>query len=359
MLEEITSGRLLPGSQLPSEKDLCQTYSVSRITSKKALELLAEQGIISRYPGKGSFVRDGFQQKLGRESLLAPVIGFIMPDFSDAFGTKLIYGIEETCAKLGYHLIFKRTRDLAGEEEKAIRSLAGPGIAGILMLPIHGEYYNSEILNLILGKRAVVFVDRKMKGLAAPTVTTDNLEAAEMGVEYLFRLGHRNIAFYSGPIKHTSTVEDRCQGFINAFAKFGVSHDPAHFYQNLSSTWTHPFYAPERIQTDIEQIRRHLDAHSEITAAFTAEYFMALLVKAAAEKLGRRIPDDFSILTFDSPFSLVGPPPITYLSQDEYAIGKLAVETLHKVISGEDPSLNGDYLVQAKLIIGDSTALVK
>jgi DNA-binding LacI/PurR family transcriptional regulator len=354
LLEGISSGRFAPGARLPSEKELCGIFNVSRITSKRALELLSDQGYIYRRPGKGSFVRAELPHAVtGRENSGPRDIGFILPDFSDSFGTALICGMEECCGALGYNLIIKRTRDRAEQEERAINSLSAA--AGILILPNHGEFYNSGILKLILDRRAVVFVDRKMRGLAAPTITTNNLEAAEMGVEYLISLGHRNIAFLSGPITHTSTVEDRYQGFIRAFAKFGASHNAAYFSQDLSSIWTWPFYSPERVLADMETVRNCLEAHPEISAAFAAEYTMALVVRAAAEKLGRRIPESFSLLCFDSPPPVVGEYSLSHLHQDEYTIGKCAVETLHRIISGEEPSSLKDIVVPAKLIQGGTT----
>jgi DNA-binding LacI/PurR family transcriptional regulator len=354
LLEEISSGKLKIGDQVPSEKELGEKYQVSRITSKKALELLAEEGVISRFPGKGSFVSSPVKYTAPKSPLSSRTIGLIIPDFSDSFGTKLVHGIEETCSSLGYRLILKRSRDMIEQEESAINDLSGPDIAGILVLPAHGEYYNSEILKLILNKKALVFVDRKMRGLAAPTVNTDNIAAAELGVEYLLRLGHRHIAFYSGPIEHTSTVEDRRNGFIKAHAKFEVIHDPAWFC--YASIWTYPFYAHDQVLSDVEMVKKHLSAHPELSAAFVTEYAMALIVKNAVEALGRRIPGDFSILCFDAPPAFVGTPPFTYLCQDEYAIGKSAVESLQRIISGADPTSIGDIMIPAKLIEGASTA---
>ena len=46
------------GERVPSEKELAEAYSVSRITSKKALEMLATEQLIVRKPGRGSFVAD-------------------------------------------------------------------------------------------------------------------------------------------------------------------------------------------------------------------------------------------------------------------------------------------------------------
>lgn len=358
LLEAISSGKWAAGDKVPSEKELCEQFKVSRITSKKALELLSEQGVLVRFPGKGSFVaaQDSWTGERGAGA--SHSIGFIIPDFSDSFGTKLLCGIEETGNSLGYNLILKRSRDIAAEEENAINVLTREGIAGLLMLPIHGEYYNSEILKLILNKKALVFVDRKMRGLAAPSVSTDNTAAAELGVEYLLRLGHRNIAFYSGPIQHTSTVEDRRQGFVTALSDFGIKYNPSLFCFCLASIWTYPFYDHDRVARDVELVKGHLSEHPEVTAAFAAEYAMALIVKSAAEALNRRVPEDLSILCFDAPSFSAGRPPFTYLRQDEYAIGKQAVEILHSLINGMDPSAIGDVKIPAKLIIGSSVVPV-
>ena len=64
LLEAIEKGIYPPGSKLPSEKELMEQYNVSRITSKKALEMLADRNIIVRMPGKGSFVLEENEQNL-------------------------------------------------------------------------------------------------------------------------------------------------------------------------------------------------------------------------------------------------------------------------------------------------------
>jgi DNA-binding LacI/PurR family transcriptional regulator len=356
LLEEISSGRLVPGDRVPSEKELCNQFGVSRITSKKALELLSDQGLVTRFPGKGSFVADNVVKKNVRGTLSSRTIGLLIPDFSDSFGTTLIYGIEETSSALGYHLIFKLTRDSIAVEEAAIAALADDGAAGILVLPVHGDYYNSEILKAIVNKYPLVFVDRTMRGLAAPSVSSDNVESSVRGVEYLLKLGHRNIAFYSGPTENTSTVEDRKIGFMKAFTDNGMTPNPELFCLNLSSAWTYPYYDHSRVAADFETVRSHLRSLPEISAAFATEYSMAQLVKNAAESIGRSVPDDFSILSFDAPPTIAGTPPFTYIMQDEYMIGKRATEALHHIIGGGDPVEFGNIKIQAKLVEGASTA---
>lgn len=53
---QISNGRLNVGDMLPPEADLCEKYSVSRITVRKALSELEKKGIVERHQGKGTFI---------------------------------------------------------------------------------------------------------------------------------------------------------------------------------------------------------------------------------------------------------------------------------------------------------------
>lgn len=53
----INSGQLKPGDNIPSEAELCKKYGTSRMTVRKGLALLANNGYIYSIPGKGNFVQ--------------------------------------------------------------------------------------------------------------------------------------------------------------------------------------------------------------------------------------------------------------------------------------------------------------
>jgi GntR family transcriptional regulator len=55
--EQITSGRLPPGSPLPSEPQLAQTYKLSRTSVRNAIQELREWGLVRAEQGRGTFVR--------------------------------------------------------------------------------------------------------------------------------------------------------------------------------------------------------------------------------------------------------------------------------------------------------------
>lgn len=56
LMEGIVSGRWPVGSSLPTEKEICESFGVSRHTTREALRQLEERGLISRRQGSGSTV---------------------------------------------------------------------------------------------------------------------------------------------------------------------------------------------------------------------------------------------------------------------------------------------------------------
>ncbi len=67
--EQIERGDPLPGSALPGEAGLAQKYQVSRVTIRRTLAALEEDGLIRRVQGSGTFVRERPMQETARASL--------------------------------------------------------------------------------------------------------------------------------------------------------------------------------------------------------------------------------------------------------------------------------------------------
>jgi GntR family transcriptional regulator len=58
---EIVAGKIDAGDALPSERDLCDIMGASRVTIRKAIELLIEEGLLSRRQGSGTYVSQRIQ----------------------------------------------------------------------------------------------------------------------------------------------------------------------------------------------------------------------------------------------------------------------------------------------------------
>ena len=54
--DHIESGGIIPGNALPSERDLSEMAGLSRVTVRKAIEQLIEEGVLFRKQGSGTFV---------------------------------------------------------------------------------------------------------------------------------------------------------------------------------------------------------------------------------------------------------------------------------------------------------------
>jgi multiple sugar transport system substrate-binding protein len=63
LLEEILGGRYAPGERLPTEHEMCGLYGISRTPVTRALSQLAQEGVILRHPGRGSFVNPHWVQR--------------------------------------------------------------------------------------------------------------------------------------------------------------------------------------------------------------------------------------------------------------------------------------------------------
>jgi len=57
ILDDIEQGRYRAGQQIPTETELCVLYAVSRITIRKAITDLVNDGVLIRWQGKGTFVQ--------------------------------------------------------------------------------------------------------------------------------------------------------------------------------------------------------------------------------------------------------------------------------------------------------------
>src|SRR5690606_25546581 len=69
--------RSLPvGTMLPSETELCREYGVSRITLRKAVDYLAEEGLLVREQGRGTYTAEPSVAHKHRESFVDQIAGF-------------------------------------------------------------------------------------------------------------------------------------------------------------------------------------------------------------------------------------------------------------------------------------------
>lgn len=344
--ERIEQNEMKDGDKLPSERELAEQFEVSTITTKKALDLLVDEGLVVRRRGLGSFVQlnDTAKRKAlsGQSDPMSGgkrIIGLVMEDFSSSFGLELLRSIESAAAKNNYHLCIKRSLGDQNLEEEAIDQLFSIQADGIIIMPSHGKHYSKKILKMIADGFPIVFVDRYLSGIPGAYVGTDNENGAKQLIEHLFAHGHREIGIVSASPEDAVTLKDRMDGYLQAHSEHGLRVPEQQMLCKVRTT--QPFNRSESgAEEDIQRVCEFLQQHPDMTAVFAAEYENALIVKKAGERLGRTIPQQLSLVCFDVPNDYLSDINITHIKQDEEKMGELAVELLHQQILLPDTPAN-------------------
>ncbi|MEG0847950.1 MAG: GntR family transcriptional regulator [Niameybacter sp.] len=355
LLEEINQNSYKPGDRLPTEKELSEKYNVSRITSQKAMNMLVEDGIVTRYPGIGSFVSGGtLEHVMEYDGVVVekPIIGIVLEAIWTCFGIEVFDGAYEAAKELGYHLIIKKSYGEQEKEIEAINELIDMGAKGIIIMPVHGDYYNEEILKLVVEKFPITFIDRYLTGIHAPFVGTDNVKATSDCVTQFAERGHKNVALITTCDCQATTLDERKQGYIEGMVNNSMMINKKHIYDQVDCIVPHQTNK-DAISMNLEDIKRFLHNNPEVTGVVATEYYIGNLVKMAAHQLGKRVPTDLEIVCFDAPREYLDQYEFTHIRQNEYQMGFESVSLLHKLIKGEQ--IQDKILLDTTLMLGYST----
>ena len=89
--EQVYSGELLPGMQLPSIRAMAKELKIGVITSKRAYDDLCEEGILTSHPGKGVFV-----SQLDTGQIKSAHLGLIMEQLADIVDLAKSYSVSRS-----------------------------------------------------------------------------------------------------------------------------------------------------------------------------------------------------------------------------------------------------------------------
>src|SRR5690554_331880 len=142
ILNRINSGEYKVEEKIPSERELCKRYSVSRTTIRKAIDELVVEGILIRRSGRGTFVSgNGLEEKkkTGNVLFLRCVHSDISHSTSeikdDIFYPKVLAGVEIAASKNNYHCLYKIINENDFNEEELEKSINNSD--GIVCAEVH------------------------------------------------------------------------------------------------------------------------------------------------------------------------------------------------------------------------------
>lgn len=277
-------------------------------------------------------------------------IGIIVGDIENPFFAQATRGAADVAKAAGYDLILLNSDEHAVAEENAISVLLAKRVDGILVAPA-STTDPSSLREAVERARPMVLFDRVADGLDVDTVVADNLAGARRLAQLLLDAGHRRIAFVStiahadeyrvGDRLGSSSVDDRVRGFVGALADAGVD-DPARFVR-LNA------------RDGVPAVVRAL-VDDGITAIVASDSLIAQAAFRELRTLGRRIPDDVSLVAFDdADWTSLSAPGITVMAQPIHEIGAEAARLLIRRIAGDGAPTEHVVLAQ-RLVERESIA---
>ncbi len=268
----------------------------------------------------------------------------------DFFGpSRTVVGIEQQAHQLDYSLFLNlMDRPDGGDSEHVLDTLITHRVDGIIWaVPEVGDnraWLESSTLEQL---PPIVFLSMKPRaGLVV--IAVDNFYGAQQATQHLLDQGRRKIGIITGPLTWWEARE-RFAGWENAMHQANLS-TPSSLV--VEGEWT-AASGEQGLQTLLNQ-------EPTIDAVFACNDQIALGALGTAHRLGRQIPHDLAIVGFDNiPDSACYWPPLTTVYQQLVDVGRIAVQTLHRMIEANRQLKTPDEatvtLVKPELIVRASS----
>lgn len=294
LLKMLIEKKYHPHELLPSEGMIAELFGVSRMTSKLALNALAEEGIIYRVPRQGSFLKDIdvavinslLEEAEGKEEQGGiKLIALVLPRI-DFYTGQMITELLQVAEKAGYEVVVKVSGGALEGEERILREISGmPSIKGVVFFPGDKNVCGNELLHYKLRGYPIVMVDRVYKEIEFDSVYHDHYQGARKMMNYLIGKGHQKIGFVSYDISEVSSRDERYKGYVNVMAENDLPIEKDYIMIKSSAA------------ADVDFVD-YLKKNKELTAVFCGDDYLAIQMYSAAKELGVSIPERLSVTGF-------------------------------------------------------------
>jgi LacI family transcriptional regulator len=259
-------------------------------------------------------------------------------------------GMLEAATRHGLQLIALAGNEDASPAEVAVSQLRRGRIDGLVVHSV--QWRRSAPVVRELWPEWPVVVAPAPAGLDIPHVGVDDLAGVVEGLQYLYGLGHRAIAWVGpGDAEAESYPALRQEKYVEWMNSRGLQPTVLHANSPIDMAGQ-PLGG--RAMALAEPLADGLsEEYPTAVLAYNDEWAMG--VYAACARLGLRVPQDLSVVGFDDVHAAAAMPALTTLSLGLYRVGERAVERLVRMVEGKPDASDGRN-VPARLVVRDSTA---
>lgn len=331
----IIDERLHPGEKLPTENSLAETLGVSRVTVRRALDILEANGTIERIFSKGAFVKDNLPSQA--QQIIIPFIAQDAEKNSRFF--EIYSGVQDSFSKHNMQPLLSITGFNYLKERELILDFYQKGYRHMLLMSAISDKNVLFYLSMMQKGVDFVFIDKRPHKIPCDCITSNNFDGAYRAVNYLISQGHRKIAIYAPQsFKSASTNTERFNGYKSAMLQ-----------QNIYDS-SLVFECPENEKLHEKFVDNILRNRPDVTALFVLSDFAAVPILRHLNERKARL----SVFGFDNAKGTESTvPPLSTIEQPFYQLGYHGAQLLYERIVNPNKS----YVVESlpiRIVIRDS-----
>ena len=344
LMQLIVDNRQVPHYKLPSENQIAVNFNTSRITAKRALTELQDEGLIYRMQGKGSFINTKKAEVKSKNT--SDFVCMLLPNIGSDFISTLVAGVRKVLKQNGYHLLLMSEREDELSQTNIVSNLVVLGFKGIIVFPNNAAHYNKDLLLLAFNKFPVVFVDRTLHNFDVSSVSSDHQDMSKKAVQLLFDRGCKNIGFITMPADYGNSTAHRISGY-----------ERAHMENNILIKSNHILYVTKDTPNLKHIISDFLQSNPELDGLLSYGDIIGINVYHALKSCGIEVPKDLKVIFFDNEYmnyQEILPFSSTSISQRSSEIGEAAANLLIRYMKNH--SIASDkIMIDCDIIERDST----
>src|SRR5882757_1411093 len=272
------------------------------------------------------------------------IFGLIVSEITNPFFPELIQGFEDIAVEHGYEILVSSTNYDPKRMSHCIRRMLERKVEGVAVMTFGIE---EPLLDQMAKRRVpLVFIDVGPTRPGISLLKVDYHHGIRQGVQHLAVLGHRNIAFISGPARLHS-AQSRQVAFSASLRECGITPNPAWIVEG-----------DHTMEGGIAAMEVLLAAKKMPTAVMCSNDMTAIGVLHKLYRAGLRVPDDFSVIGFDNiHIAEVTIPPLTTVEMSRLELARAAVTALRQQVeSVGDPTKKGEFSIRTNLVVRESTS---
>jgi len=210
-------------------KDIAKRSGVSVMTVSKALRDAPDVSAstktrIKLLAQQMGYLPDSTAQ--GLRTRTTKLFGLVFSSLTNPIYSRIVLSIEERAYEMGYDVLLAHTLNIPEREEACIRRFLSRRVDGLFIAPVYRMATEARIYQDLLARR----VPTVLLGHPAPfcsqfvSVESDDIAASYAATQHLLKLGHKRIAFLTGP-PATPWTQERLEGYRRALREAGLEVD--------------------------------------------------------------------------------------------------------------------------------------